>query len=362
MSRPLRIPHPQTPLHLYRHLLREASYLPPLARPVVDQQIKERFRKHYNDKEEEAKKRIKTANHELRSLRAANAGDMARMRRVLLLSFGRLGRRRRQLMAELLQHEVPKNTEELEKYATKAAAALLEDRKHDWFDSWNVDKLCAFARSQVDAALNNPPRPPLTSNQTVPWKYLPKEDSWGRPLPPRLVRTKTKKLWKLVAEKTMPPLPKEEWERLGEIAEGKVRGPEVLPPPRRPVAQSMFGNGQEVRAWNWEQYAVRPVSLVDRPANRRNKLLSGAVDDNTPTGDPQPLNCHKFTARTWRRLMGSIWQLTATMEPKPTGKGWAVQWGKPKFQVSAATTGDMEFFKDFPAVEEVRAKGKKVAK
>ncbi|KAL2264207.1 hypothetical protein VTK26DRAFT_483 [Humicola hyalothermophila] len=362
MSRPLRLPAPETTLHLYRHLLREASYLPPLARPWVDQQIRGRFRQHIGDEEDEASKRIRAANHELRCLRAANAGDMVRMRRVLLHSFGRLGRRRRQLMAELLQHDVPTNTEELKEYAAKAALHLVENRKLDWLDSWNIEKLRTFARSQAEASLHNPPRPAITSNQTVPSKYLPSEDSWGRPLPPLLARTKIKKLWKTVADKCMPPLPKEEWEQLRDIALGKTPGPEFVPPPRRPVARSIVGGGQDGRPWNWQAYAVRPVNLVDRPANRRSKLLSGAVDDNTPTGDPEPLNCHKYTERLWRRLLTSIWQLTAFMEPKPTGKGWNIVWGKPEFRVSPATAGDMEFFTDFPSVEEVQPRGKKANK
>lgn len=348
MSRPLRIPHPQTPLHLYRHLLREASYLPPLARPFVDRQIKDRFRRHREDEGERTKKHLRDAHHDLRVLRAANAGDMVRMRRVLLLAFGRVGRRRRELMAHLLRPK-PNSSAELEHYAAKAAAATAEGRKMDWLDRWDLDKLRAFARSQVQALLNNPPKAPITANQTVPAKCIPAENAWGKPLPPKLYRTKLKKMWKAVADKLMPPLPKREWELLADISEGKVRDPRWFPPPRRPVARAASGDGMERREWNWPAYATMPVSIVDRPTNRRNKLLTGAVDENTPTGDPQPINCHKYTARTWRRLFGNIWQLTATMEKKATGQGWNIVWGKPKFQAPPASVGDMEFFGDFAA-------------
>ncbi|AEO67368.1 uncharacterized protein THITE_2116278 [Thermothielavioides terrestris NRRL 8126] len=358
MSRPLRIPHPTTPLHVYRHLLREASYLIPIARPFVDEQIKARFRKHRDDDAEKSRQRLRQAHHELRALRAANAGDMARMRRVLLRAFGRVGRRRRELMADLVRRETPANTEELAKYAAETSAIAAE-RKLDWLDRWDVDKLRTFARSQVEANLINSPKPPLTAPQTSPQKHIPAENSWGRPLPRRLARTKLKKLWKMVADKCMPPLPKEEWERLGGLAEGRLQAQEQdlrwLPPPRRPVAQSRSGDDVPgSRIWDWRSYVVKPVARVDRQANRRNKLLSGAVDDNTPTGDPEPLGCHKYTARSWRRMLESIWQLTATMEKKPQGQGWKVVWGKASFQPTAASAENMEFFTDFPAVQELQ--------
>jgi hypothetical protein len=97
---------------------------------------------------------------------------------------------------------------------------------------------------------------------------------------------------------------------------------------------------------------------VDRPANRRNKLLTGAVDDNTPTGDPQPAHCHKYTARSWQRLMGAIWQLSPTMEKKAGGRSWDIAWGRLDFQAAPATTGAMEFFNDFPVTREVKARGR----
>ncbi|KAK4156077.1 hypothetical protein C8A00DRAFT_41350 [Chaetomidium leptoderma] len=358
MSRPLRIPRPQTPLHLYRHLLREASYLPPLARLFVDNQIRDRFEKDRKDDEEEGTKHIRKARHELRVLRAANCGDLTRMRRVLLRAFGRVGRRRRELMTDLLHREVPTNTEELEQYAAAASALAALDRPLDWLDNWDVEKLRTFARSQVQAGLINPPKAPITVNQTSPDKLIPSENAWGRPLAAKPARTKLRNLWKSVADKCMPPLPKEEWETLGEIAEGKMQE-QWLPPHRRPVARGMSGDVQGARTWDWQSYAIKPVAVVDRPANRRNKLLSGTVDDNTPTGDPQPIDCHKYTARSWRRLLGNVWRLSPIMEQKPDGRGgWNIAWGKVDFQAAQATPASFEFFGDFPDAGEPKIGGK----
>ncbi|KAK4097875.1 hypothetical protein N658DRAFT_392255, partial [Parathielavia hyrcaniae] len=346
MSRPLRLPSPQTPLHLYRHLLREASYLPSIARPIIQQRIETRFRSSTKDDEEQSAKHIRQAHHDLRLLRAANHGDMVRMRRVLLHAFGRLGRRRRELLETVIRRDIPTNTEELQQYAAAASELVAQDRKQDWMDMWDVDKLRTFALSQVTAGLINAPKPPITASQIQPNRVIPTENAWGRPLAPKLRRTKLKNMWKAVADKCMPPLPKEEWEQLRDIVKGQA-GENWLPPPRRPVARSMLPDEQKDE-WGWQSYATKPVAAVDRPASRRNKLLSGAVDDNTPTGDPEPLNCHRYTARTWRRLLGGIWQLTATMEKKPDGRGWYITWGKEQFRPAPAGAGALKFFTDFP--------------
>ncbi|KAH6857165.1 hypothetical protein B0I37DRAFT_91636 [Chaetomium sp. MPI-CAGE-AT-0009] len=350
MSQPLRMPKPETALHLYRHILREASYLPPVARRPVDKQIKDKFRRNRDD-EDKITKHLRQANHDLRALRAANAGDMGRMRRVLLRAFGRIGRRRRELVSQLVHRDIPTNTEELAKYANEMAAIAERNKEPDWMDEWDLEKLRTLARSQAQAGLNNAPKADITENQTAPEKNLPKENSWGRPLPAKLARTKLKNMWKALADKVMPPLPVGEWKKLEAIAAGTIEG-QWLPPPRRSLAGTASEDAQKGQSWNWQSYAIRPVAVVDRQANRRNKLLSGLVDDNTPTGDPPPIGRHKYTPRTWRRLIGSIWQLSATMKKKPEGGGWEVTWGGLDKQPPPASASNMEFFTDFPAPEE----------
>lgn len=357
MSQPLRIPKPETALHLYRHILREASYLPPLARRPVDKQIKDRFRRN-QDHEDKTTKYLRQAHHDLRALRAANAGDMARMRRVLLRAFGRIGRRRRELISLLVHRDPPTNTEELAKYALELADIAGKNKTPDWMDEWDLDKLRALARSQAQTSMNNAPKATITDNQAAPEKNLPKENSWGRPLPVKLARTKLKNLWKALADKVMPPLPVEEWKQLEAIANGTVVG-EWLPPPRRSLAKTTSEDAQQGRRWDWQSYAVKPVAAVDRQANRRNKLLSGAVDDNTPTGDPPPIGRHKYTARAWRRLFGSIWQLSPTMNKKPGGKGWDITWGGLEKVPPPPTARSIEFFTDFPAPEEPASQRKR---
>ncbi|KAK2069947.1 hypothetical protein P8C59_004487 [Phyllachora maydis] len=113
-------------IHLYRHLLREATYLPPPARPYIFGRIREQFHRHrryrpppppppadahhHNSKNPARRpqpgpttpRHLRQARHALRHLRAANAGDLRRMRHVLQLVFGAVGPRRRELVAELV--------------------------------------------------------------------------------------------------------------------------------------------------------------------------------------------------------------------------------------------------------------------
>ncbi len=362
MSRPLQIPNPETALHLYRHLLREASYLPPLARPFVDNQIKHGFARHRKDGGQRCQKHIRQGHHDLRMLRAANAGDLARMRRVMLEAFGRTGRRRRDLMSDLLHREAPANLAEHERYAAEISPVTSGDRELDWLDTRDLDKLRTLARSQVQAGLVGSPKPDITAQQTSPDKTIPVKNSWGRPLPRKPYRTKLKNGWKAVADKCMPPLPKAEWETLAAIAQGTMHG-QWLPPPRRALGRLVSEAAREATGWNWQSYAVKPVVAVDRPARRRSKLLTGAVDDNTPGGDPEPVGCHKYTARTWRRLLRDIWTLSSTMEEKvgekAAGRRWNIAWGKTVFHPAPAAAGAMEFLKDFPEVENTEGRGKR---
>ncbi|KAK3389765.1 hypothetical protein B0H63DRAFT_103800 [Podospora didyma] len=360
MSFPLRIPHPKTTLHLYRHLLREASYLPTIARPYLESQIKQRFH-HNQDTKDNNKQRIRQAHHDLRYLRAANAGDMDRMRRVLQHAFGRIGRRRRQLLeSSMLAKAVlaPADSAELKEHIEQQRAIVLGERKEDWLDRWDLTKLAALLKSQAHANLSNSPKAAILNKKLNPAEAIPKTNSWGRPIAPKLARSKLRSWWRLMLVRVQPPIPRDEWEMLGDIVKGKT--PLVTPARRALAANSSFssdevsGSSQDATStkdeeWGWQSYATQRVADVDIQKNRRNKALSGMVDDTSPMGDPRPLNVHKFTARTWRRLLGTVWQLTSVMEKRPDGNGWQIEWGKLKWDAPKPTGMQLEFFEDAPA-------------
>lgn len=103
---PLQIPHPDSLLHLYRHVLREVTYLPPFCRSWVRDTVQAKFRDHRRPS-------VKRAHHALRFLRSANSGHYDRMRHLFYLATGRKGKRYRELSRTNLAKEPPPNSDAL---------------------------------------------------------------------------------------------------------------------------------------------------------------------------------------------------------------------------------------------------------
>lgn len=337
-------PVPQGALHLYRHLLREASYLPPVCQPFISERITARFRKHRPDPDPAP--RLHQASHGLRYLRAANAGDMTRMRRVLLLAFGRIGRRRRELLDRLVRKDPPADSAALQELIHSASAgsgSAPADEPDDWLAKWDVEQIRTFLASQSQAGIQSSPRPVLKSKHVNPEKSIPTENTWGRPLHPRLARSKLKKAWKKLIDRVLPPVPHGEWEVLRDLAAGKLTGPEWRVPARRPVAAPSDEAGGQEQPWHWVPYTIQPVRQVERKHSRRLTLMTGSVDDGSLLGS-SPAKVHNYTARFWRRLYSHVWHMTATMEKKPVGNGWNIKWGNARLELSPPTASHAEFF------------------
>ncbi|KAM7188870.1 hypothetical protein V8F20_010379, partial [Naviculisporaceae sp. PSN 640] len=316
MKSSLRIPHPTTTLHLYRHLLREASYLPSVARPHIDRLIKFRVRRLKTV--EDPKPHIEHGHSKLRALRAANGGELERMRNVLQHAFGRRGKRRRELWDDFMYSE-PRQVEEPLFHPKRPMSDVAAQRRPDFLDRWDLDKLTAFLRSQ--AAQNK-------EKFTHPETQVPTQSAWGLPLVPELARSKLRKKWKKAIQNILPPIPKTEWETLRDIVENKASKKDFFIPKRRPVAQTAQKIEHEQDEWEWLPFAIKSVQGLRSQASRRNRLLSGAVDEDTPTGPPPVIGVHKFTARVWRRMFLDIWEKCAYVEKDPDTQKWAFIWGK----------------------------------
>lgn len=339
---PLQTPVPRCALHLYRHLLRESSYLPPVCRPFISERINRRFHKHRRDADPAPS--LRQAGHGLRYLRAANAGDMARMRRVLLLAFGRIGRRRRELLDRLIRKDPPADSAALQELIRAEERPLGEP--DDWLTKWDVGKIQTFLASQAQAGIRSSPRPDIKSTQLDPRKNIPTENIWGRPLHPRLARTKLKKAWKKLIDRVLPPVAEGEWELLRDLASGKKAGPEWEIPTRRTLARRDDKAGSEAQGqeWHWAPYTVKPIRQVERKNSRPLKLMTGTAGGNSSLPGSPPAKVHNYTARFWRRFYAQIWQMTATMEKKPGGEGWNIKWGSTRLVLSPPAAGHAEFF------------------
>ncbi|KAK0670151.1 hypothetical protein QBC41DRAFT_98208 [Cercophora samala] len=356
MSRSLQPPPPTVTLGLYRQLLRESSYLPSLARPHVDHQIKDRFRRYQKGPvdEDRLRQKLKDAHHQLRVLRAANAGDKDRMHKILLKAFGRTGSRRRDLFSSLVRRSLPATSEELETWVSRTRAWSV-DRDPDWLDGWDTEALLAFAKVQAKTSLAASPRGPLLHKHLVsPEREIPNQNVYGKPFPEKVIRTKIKKLYASLADRILPPLSESEWDKLALVAEGKFEEAGWYIPSRRPVGKSLVEHDDKNAGdWKWQLYATRPAALVDIAQNKKQRLLSGATDENTPYGNSQPLNRHLYTPRFWKRLMKSIWLLTAKRAQDPEKGGHVITWARAPFQPPTPTASEVEFFRSLPVDAEL---------
>ncbi|RDA85440.1 hypothetical protein CP532_1513 [Ophiocordyceps camponoti-leonardi (nom. inval.)] len=356
-------PAPPTlsPLRLYRHVLREASYLPPAFRANIIEIIRHRFRSNLSPSPHD-KTRIYRARNVLRTLRAANSGDMSAMKKLILLGFARTGSLRRELMSELVKPQGPSNSkaldeliddkmEKMEASETAAAATKVRKPKNDFFTRWDRPKLLQLLRSQkqqqgIGKMASNWPVTDIKSVNED--QFLPQTNIWGKPPSEILTRAKRAKWWKLTASKILPPLGRGQWELLGQLSEGAQDSKEwEVPRRRRPVEPT-----DEPVQWDWRAYASQPVDVILRPKSWYNQRRSGQRD----TG-PHSLRQRKtlIPSRWFRRQYNRTWLATATMDQNANTLRHSVSWGRIASKTAPATKAQLEIF------EGVNAKGEKTS-
>lgn len=347
---PLQIPHPNKALHLYRHLLREATYLPPLCRPWTADRIKTKFRDYRSSQES---KYIKQAHHNLRYLRAANAGHFERMLQLCYHATGRLGKRRRQLVRSQLAVEAAVDTEVLQNNVdnggNKKKSNLPDEGMPDWLHNYDVDLIIAVAKGQYERQTSVWPRNVVRSVDYMNNRQRPTENCWGVPFSDKQVRRKLRKHYAKVLGQLMPPVPEGEWEALKALATGTAEDDLWTIPPRRPIAVPVHDDAgleetaNESKMWDWEMYATKRVRALERKNSRSVKALTGEEDDD-PRGHGRPTGIRAFKPRLLRRrLYGQIWETSATVSKDTKGK-WAVTWGGAEKRLSAPSASDLQFF------------------
>ncbi|KAI0467702.1 hypothetical protein F4859DRAFT_231016 [Xylaria cf. heliscus] len=356
---PLQIPHPTTPLHLYRHLLRESTYLPRLCRPWITSRIQQRFRdcRRSNSPVRE----IKEAHSSLQYIRSANAGHIHRLQRLCLMATGRVGKRRRILAASQLSPGPPADDAELAATrppevtdatdatdvtgitGTTTTAHAPAPGGPDWLDNWSLDMVAALAKSQLSQQASDWPQ---TMRRVLDPKYIMEgRNAFGHPYNSTLRRNKLKRHWAGVLKQLMPPLPRGEWDHLASVVKGEANISELRIPPRRPVAQSAEGGSPASASeqWDWSQHVLKPGRVVERGNSRKRKTLTG-MEDQDPRGPGRPIGVRVIHPRKLQRLYGRIWKMTPIMKQKPKSQTWAVSWGEEEQKISTPSTGQLVFF------------------
>ncbi|OCL01613.1 hypothetical protein AOQ84DRAFT_217272 [Glonium stellatum] len=374
------VQHPTSPLiHLFRALLRETTYLPDAdARLFCRQQIITRFKAYQPDTKSlpvwqtgltpykrrwpdtikrRAAKKQKEARKALTFLRRANNGDMSCLERVLLHTYGRIGRRRHKLLERLLEPEVAADSMTVEAMLKANAASLkppLQQIYHsgrgalryfaaprrtsetevEYEISDKYPKLKAVIKSQQSTTAHNPVRSVLKASKVV----APSKNIWGRPMPIKRARNIVSRWYKSTVEKILPPLPDYEWDRLCGLAAGDIKWEGLIP--RRPV-----GIDRSQTHKFGDSYLTLLASAVPSPATSdtlnatsrdtilqtsKMKILRDGLTLRTPSfadvprGKDRP---HNITPRFMRRLYAKVSAQCCKLTCDPIRQTWQVEWG-----------------------------------
>lgn len=295
--------------HLLRATLRECTYLPdPIARTYMHGYVLDRYRRAFKSKQPEAKL-IHTAKKELSRLRRANEGYPRPLDRVMMMSYGRIGKRRHELLAELMSPDVPTDTDALRELVTKAP---------NFTDGWEPPQIIlSLIKSQMNNGVvtSSRIRPQLKGVEPP----IPEKNSWGRPLGESRKANIRHKWYFDTLFCLLPPLPDKELK----VLDGLIAGTVLWKPRKR--------------------------KQVDEPSTPPDNLLLDLLADGPqkgPTFRPYLLGRpHKITPRfmlrQWRRISALVPRKFWNEKSAKTVK-WIFHWDDPKKMPTLAFDVDQD--------------------
>jgi hypothetical protein len=348
-------PMPVELRHVYRALLRAVTYLPDsAARSYMHRYVVYRFRsvsdniksaryvpsrKSRLDKYHHSKN-IAKAWQAARQLERAGQGSSPDLKKVLLITYGRTGKRKRELVQDLRTEDgsLPQDESALEQPIREPmkATSMIPPKS----------KMAIFIQSQQ---ANQPvEKQNLKIRDSTP--KIPAENIWGRPVPMKLQQSMKQRHFASVLERILPPIPEYEWNRLQDLATGGI--PIEEPPPRR-------SRPDKRQPLTGEENDAMALEYLTSPANTHG-FGFGDVQINAELGltcwakpvkglKIERKDAYTSTSRFMRRLYGSIWNLTSTMSHDGPKKEWTVKWGGSRSpsqlgNITAPTARDLELF------------------
>jgi hypothetical protein len=184
-------------------------------------------------------------------------------------------------------------------------------------------------RALLTSQIRVKPPDSIRSNPKRIEPIIPELNSWHRPMPQKRIRNARRKQYAMLLERVQVPLPTEEWERLRDLALGKVPPEQPLARRRKPeVLLSGDENVDETRQES-QGSALEMVARYGRPPKK-------AIKKST---------AREFSARFMQRLYAEVFSQCPLLEWSSATKEWKVTWG---FQVlldveqSAQKTGGTE--------------------
>ncbi|MCJ1424659.1 hypothetical protein MMC29_002547 [Sticta canariensis] len=293
------------PCHIFRALLRQCTYLPDSsARCFFRNYVVMRFRKHnprpripskptlYPPKIQKAL--LNRARKGLTLLERANNGYRSPLLKVLEMTYGHRGRRRRELLQRLMQDAPPR-----EEILKRLVPSITAQASGEIFGSQLEAFLNAQRRSEVGTSSVGLRKLSLAGPK------IPSTNSWDRPMPLKRVQNMKEKWYADLLEQIMPPLPQEEWERLRALAIG-IKWEELVPRRKR---AGMTEN-------ETDHNPDAELSLSGIVESSKRVEISGSMT-----------NPHRLTPRFRRRLWASVFAERSYMTWHVVEKKWIVQWG-----------------------------------
>jgi hypothetical protein len=318
--------------HVLRGILRECTYFPDqFAASWIRQHALTRFRtyeaknkKHVSD--EEYTKRLETIRRKSRQglyqMRRANEGDRKMLLKALSMAYGRVGKRRRELLSPLLpvgsssegssavsddsEYDSSQASPTATKSATPSTSSTstrdkqsskgLEDgpvkTQVKEFVSGLPLELRALVQSQITAS------PPAIARRN-PRRLgveIPELNTWFKPMPAVRVKNQISKWYANLLDTVQPPLPDQEWFRLRDLAMGTTRAEPPIP---------------------------RRAQLTTPPSVLEMTVMRGKLPADMFRKD----HAHKITPRFMRRLWADVFSQCPLMKYDSPTKCWKVTWG-----------------------------------
>lgn len=291
--------------HLFRALIRECRFLPDKqARRWMPQWIRFRYRRgvqdgkrERSDRERRIAKQLAEARQNLRRLRWANQGERTALTKVLMMSYGRTGKRKHDLIRALL--DAPGPMGDIASDDSKQSMRLVKEQSHFPSPAPSRQFLTLVDNQKATAALPTFHTRAL-KNVTLD---LEAQTIWKTPLPACRVKNMKAKYRMQVMGAVMPPLPSGEWENLA----GLVKGTTACSIPERPLRKD-WDPVEEDKFRSWGQ--------------------------------------HVITQKFMRRILLRIWELCPLMQWEAEEKRWQVTWGKlakPTIRAAAWQSSDFIF-------------------
>jgi hypothetical protein len=374
--------HTTKAIRLYRHLLREAGYLPDrIAQRELRNQIVSRFRKNIAKHKRMLRgpqtqfdlleRNLHSAAKGLRKLRKANDGSIPSLLSCLNEAYRRSGQGRRNLLRDLLVADHDGEDQSEPKIIAKPSNIFFEDRTtvgHRIFEprevlSGNKLRYSLSPRYNKLYALVTSPRheAALDLKKPIPRALVIENASIGR----SRTKNKLKKWYAAFLEKVPVPLPESEWMALRDLALGNT--PWEGPPKRRtrvgrrpfhlskmdlerffhleevdptlPVATEVVKDGvktsRPLPKFSSHRAAIPLFNLEGtwlESKELRHEVTQDILEEELQiTGrfavkGAQKSNPHIMTARFMRRLWAQVFRGIPLLQKTAAGT-WSVKWG-----------------------------------